>query len=169
MGKTYRMTVEMTVDEDALSTLISNATADNCGFAWWGYDDKEYEEAKSELISERKPDADDQVCFEDVLARMLLSGKRLRLLDPESDWHWSGHKPGEVLWNAQIIAEGCEPVGGEWHDIGIEDVMRGVQLYAASGCANACGSDIKNINEYGDFWDADAVFQFAAYGEVIYG
>lgn len=167
MVKTYTTTVETTVDEDALSTLISTATYNNCGFDWWSYDDKEYEEAKSELISERKPDADDQICVEDVLARLLLRGGKLNLLEAESGWHWPGHEPGEMLKFHQYFMEGLEPVGGTWHKVGIEDIVRGIQLYAASGYANACGADIKRINEYGDFLDADAVFQFAAYGEVI--
>ena len=164
-----KKTIEIKIDEYNLICLISNAMGGTCGYDWWGYDEKEYEETKSELISENKPDADDQICFEDVLARMLLNGKKLRLLEADSDWHWSGHEPGEMLWAAQIRAEGCVPVGGKWHEVGIDDIVKGIQLYGESGCANDCGPDIRRIVEDGDFWDADAVFQFAAYGEVIYG
>lgn len=167
MKKTFK--VDFSVDEKQVSDLISIAMSDKCGFGWWDYDEKAYEEAKSELLSERKPDADDQICLEDVLARMLFKGKKLRLLDPESDWHWSGHEPDEMLWRWQIIAEQCEPEGGEWHEVGLEDIVRGAQMYGQLHYANRCGADIGNICEYGDFTDADIVFQLAAYGEVIYG
>lgn len=167
MKKSFNITIE--IDEDDVACLISNAMSDNCGFEWWDYDEEEYEEARSELISERKPDADDQICFEDILARILLKGGKLNLLEAESDWHWSGHEPGEMLWASQIWAEGCEPVGGTWHKVGLEDIVRGIQLYAESHCANACGTSLQRIVEDGDFYDADAVFQFAAYGEVRFG
>ena len=167
MEKTFKINIK--IDEDDLIDLLANAIGDSCGFAWWGYDDEEYRKTKADLIAELKPDADDQICMEEVLARMLFKGKKLKLLDPESEWHWSGHEPGEMLWNAQIIAEGCVPVGGEWHEVGIEDIVRGIQLYGESGCCSDCGPNLKKIVEEGDFWDADAVFQFAAYGELIYG
>lgn len=167
MKKSFSIKIE--VDEDDLSALISTAMSDACGFAWWDRDDADYERAKSELISERKPDADDQICVEDIYARILMNGGKLNLLDSESDWHWSGHEPGEMLWNAQLIAEGCHPVGGEWHKVGLEDVVRGIELYAESRCASDCGPNLRKIVEDGDFWDADAVFQCAAYGEVVYG
>lgn len=175
MEKSYKKTIEVkktieiVIDEYNLGCLISNAMADTCGFDWWSYDEKAYEEARSELISEIKPDADDQICLEDVLARMLLKGGKLKLLESDSGWHWSGHEPGEMLWNAQIIAEGCVPVGGKWHSIGIDDIVRGIGLYGESECANDCGPSLRKIVEDGDFWDADAVFQFAAYGEVVFG
>lgn len=166
-----RKTIEIVIDEYNLACLISNAMADTCGFDWWSYDDNEYAETKKELVAEfgSESDAEDIICIEDVFARMLLNGKKLRLLESESDWHWSGHEPGEMLWKAQIIAEGCVPVGGKWHEIGIDDIVRGIQLYGESGCANDCGPSLQKIVEDGDFWDADAVFQFAAYGELVFG
>ena len=175
MEKTYsktlevKTTVEIKIDEYNLICLISNAMGDSCGFDWWGYDDGEYAETKKELIAENGAEPEGGVCIEDVFARMLLNGKKLRLLEADSGWHWSGHEPGEMLWNAQIVAEGCVPVGGKWHEVGIDDVVNGIKLYAETGCASDCGPDIRKIVEDGDFWDADAVFQFAAYGEVIYG
>ena len=175
MEKSYKKTievkktVEIVIDEYNLGCLISNAMADTCGFDWWSYDEKAYEEARSELISEIKPDADDQICLEDVLARMLLKGGKLKLLESESGWHWSGKKPGEMVWKAEVISKNLHPVGGKWHEIGIDDIVRGIGLYGMAECANDCGPSLRNIVEDGDFWDADAVFQFAAYGEVVFG
>ena len=165
MEKTYEMQISVTVDEELLSCLLANACGDECGVAWWkSADPKARDEAERQLVEEGK-----DPCREDIWARMLLNGSKLRLLDPESDWHWSGHKPGEMLWNVQIVAEGSEPVGGEWHDVGIEDILKAVQIYGKMDYANACGGSIEKIVDDGDFWDADAVIQIAMYGDVIYG
>lgn len=170
MKKDYEITKTVTVDEEQLSCLLSNACADVCGVQWWkAADQEEYDKAKSELISELKPNAKNKICMENVWARMLLNGGKLRLLDPESDWHWKGHKVDEMLWNWQIKTEGTYPVGGEWHDVGIEDILKAIEQYGKEGYANDCGADLEKIVEDGDFYDADAVIQIAMYGEVIYG
>lgn len=172
MGKTYKktievkQTIEIVIDEYNLGCLISNAMGSTCGFDWWDYNRDEYKEARKEIIAEFGSVPEGGVCIEDVFARMLLNGKKIKLLEAGSDWHWSGHEPGEMLWQAQVIMEGCVPVGGKWHEIGIDDIMKGIQLYGESGYANDCGPNIRDIVENGDFWDADAVFQFAAYGEI---
>lgn len=163
MEKTLK--VDIKVNEEDLSCLISNAMSSNGSFAWWDYDDDKYKEAKAELESEGKS----EICREDVLARLLFKGGKLRLLDPDSEWHWSGHEKDEILWNCQVVAEHCVPEGGEWHEVGLEDIIKGAVLYAEAHCVNDCGADIRIICEYGDSEDADAVFQFAAYGDIIYG
>lgn len=172
MGKTMTFQTTMVIEEDDLVNLLSNAmeTPEDCGCAWYKpTDQKAYDEAKAELISERKPDADDQICQVEIFARLLMNGGTLQLLDPESDWHWSGHEEGEILWRWQIIQEGCEPVGGEWHTVGLQEIANGIGKYASEHVANDLGTDLKRIVEDGDFWDADAIIQCAMYGEVIYG
>ena len=175
MGKNYKKTVEVkqtieiAIDEDGLSCLISNAMGGTCGFDWWDYDDGEYAETRKELIVELGTEPEGGFCREDILARMLLNGKKIKLLETDSGWHWSGHEPDEMLWSTQIVAEGCVPVGGKWHEVGIDDIANGIRLYAESGCANNCGPSLRSIVENGDFFDADAIFQFAAYGELIHG
>lgn len=163
MEKTLKVDIKVT--EEQLSCLISNAISCDCGFAWWKYDKDKYKEAKAELESEGKSG----ICTEDIMARLLFKGGKLKLLDPESEWHWSGHEENELIWSCQVATEHCVPEGGEWHEVGLEDIFRGVELYAESHCANDCGADIRIICEYGDSEDADAVFQFAAYGDIIYG
>ena len=175
MGKNYKKTVEVkktveiVIDEYNLGVLISNAMADTCGFDWWQCDEAEYEAAKNEIVAENHLDSDDQACIEDIYARVLFKGGKIELLESESDWHWSGKEPGEMVWNAEIVAKKLHPVGGKWHKIGIDDIARGIGLYGESGCANNCGLNLRSIVEDGDFFDADAVFQFAAYGEYIHG
>lgn len=165
MGKSEIFTRPLKVDEDSLSSLISNAMGDTCGVGWWKEkDEEEYEQAKAELIKE----GHDNPCMEEVWARMLFNGGKLMLLDPESEWHWSGHKKGELLWNWQIQAEGAEPEGGDWYEVGLDEIIKGLNLYFDEKPAAGCG-DLESILEDGDFWDADCVFQYAMYGEVIYG
>lgn len=157
--------VKLEIDESDLEDLLSTARSDECGCAWWDYKDSDYEEAEASLKAEGNSDP----CLETVWARMLMLGKKLRLLDPESDWHWKGHREGELLWKAQIAAEKSYPVGGEWHLVSLKDIAQAVVKYGKSGYANACGPDLHLIIENGDFWDADAVIQIAMYGDVIYG
>ena len=175
MEKSYKKTIEVkktieiAIDEYNLGCLISNAMGDTCGFDWWKCDDGEYEAAKNEIVAENHLDSDDQVCIEDVYARVLLKGGKIELLEPESGWHWSGKEPDDMVWKAEVVAKKLHPVGGKWHAIGIDDVARGIGLYGEAKCASDCGADIRRIIEDGDFWDADAVFQFAAYGEIVFG
>lgn len=172
MGKSITVQTTMEIHEEDLVNLLANAieTPDDCGCAYYkATDEKAYEEARSQLISERKPDADDQITLVEIFARMLLNGGTLQCLDPESDWHWSGHEPGEMLWKAQIIMEGCVPVGGKWHTVGLQNIVEGIQKYGKDHICNDLGTDLHKIAEDGDFWDADAIIQYAMYGEVVYG
>lgn len=155
----------VTLTEEELVDLLSTAMADTCGFDWWKYDEKVYEQTHEELVAELKPDTDDSICFEQVLARMIFKGHKLELLEAESDWHWSGHEEGEMLWSFQIRAEGCEPVGGKWYKVGLQEICAGLAKHMVA----AGYSTVQQLLEKGDFWDADAVFQYAAYGEVLMG
>jgi hypothetical protein len=168
MGKTYKTKVEvgLELDERDLAALIEEAHYQNIGFEWWkAKNPEEQERAREELLKE----TGEEPSIEEEFARILVNGGKLSLLEAESDWHWSGHKEGELLFNIQIRAEGCVPVGGTWHDVGIDDIARGLVKYAEGGGYNECGLSIKRILEDGDITDADAVFQYAAYGEVVCG
>lgn len=158
-------TVKIEIDEDDISCLLANASAEECGVSWWkSVDPNARNEAERQLVAEGK-----DPCREDIWARMLMNGGKLRLLDPESDWHWKGYPRGAMVWSWQIMVENLEPEDGEWHDIGIDDIINAIQVYGKKGYANDCGADLKSINENGDFYDADAVIQIAMYGDVIYG
>ena len=163
MKKSFPTTLE--IDEECLTDLLATARSDECGCAWWDYRDEDYEEAEKSLKEEGVADP----CLEQTWARMLMQGKKLRLLDPESDWHWKGREPGALVWKFEIVAEGLEPEGGEWHEVGLEDIAKAIPVYGKKRYANYCGADLSKIVEDGDFWDADAVIQIAMYGDVIYG
>ena len=88
MGKTITFQTTMVIEEDDLVNLLSNAmeTPEDCGCAWYKpTDQKAYDEAKAQLISERKPDADDQIrqaAHERRHAAAARSGIRLALVRP---------------------------------------------------------------------------------------
>lgn len=156
--------IELT--EGQLVDLISTGMADTCGFDWWKtVSEEDYEAARDELISELKPDTDDEICFEQVWARILFNGGKLLVLEAESDWHWKGYPEGTMLWNWQIRASGTEPEGGTWHELTLEKICNGLRKYMHD---NQYATVDKLLTE-GDFWVADAVFQCAVYGEVQFG
>ena len=170
LSKTFSVQIDVTITEEDLSTLLSNAFdgGDECGCAWYKPTDQAaFDAAKAELVSERG--SADGIFDADVYARMLMRGGTIQCLDPESDWHWSGHQPGEMLWAAQIRIEGCEPVGGEWHAVGLGEIADAIRKYAESHVASDLGANLSKIVEDGDFWDADAIIQYAMYGDLIYG
>lgn len=156
---------EVELTEQQLADLISTAMADICGFDWWKLEHEEdYEEAKAELVAEQHPDAD-CLAFEQVWARILFKGKKLMLLETESDWHWKGFSKGTTLWSFQVKASGTEPEGGTWCTIGLEEICKGI-----SRCMHDQGyATVDQLLTDGDFFTADAVFQYAAYGDVIFG
>lgn len=172
MEKTFRIQTHVTIDEEDLATFLSILmdVPENCGCAWYKPTKPEdYDKAEAELEKELGPERKGDICYTDVYARMLMNGGTLQCLDPESDWHWSGHEEGELLWKAQIIIEGCEPVGGDWKTVGLADIASALVKYGSEHVANDVGGDIKSINENGDCTDADAVIQYAMYGDFIYG
>ena len=166
MNKTKFNLPEVELTEEQLVDLISTAMADTCGFDWWKLEHEEdYEKARTELIAELKPDTDDSICFEQVWARILFNGGKLMLLEAESDWHWKGFPDGTMLWNFQIRASGTEPEGGTWYTIELKNICDGLSKYMHDkGYAT-----VDQLLTNGDFFDADGVFQCAAYGEVQFG
>ena len=132
MNKTTFTLPPVELSEDELVDLLSTAMADTCGFDWWSYDDDAYDKAHAALVKEHEDKKDtSSICFEDVLARMIFDGGQLDLLEAESDWHWSGHEPGEMFGNFQIKAEGCVPVGGTWNKVGLQDICNGLAKHMA--------------------------------------
>lgn len=164
MKKTEFELPKVGLDEQELADLISTAMSDTCGFDWWKLeDDKLYDAARAELIAEGN--SEDSLCFEQVWARILFNGGKLLLLESESDWHWKGFPDGTMLWNYQIRASGTEPEGGTWYAVGLDEICKGLSKYMA----DAGYATVQKLLENGDFFDADAVFQCAAYGEVQFG
>lgn len=131
--------VNVQIDEEDLSTLLANACADVCGFS--GAKEKD---RKSYNAAKKQLIAEGAIlpCVEDIWARMLLNGGSMEFTDPED---------------------------GREIEVNIHDIAKAVIDYGNSHVASDLGPSLKAIAEDGDFYDADAVIQFAMYGNVIYG
>ena len=147
--KVFEVTIRETINEDLLSGLLSNASSSTCGFDFWQVErEQDYVDAAAELREERGL-TDHEICIEDIWARVLFNGGHLLLLESESD----------------AIDDYESP---DWHRIGLEDICNGITQYLRERPCSECSSLLEIVDE-GDFWDADAVMQYAAYKEIIFG
>lgn len=145
----FKLERAITLNEQQLSDLLSTASAAYGGFDYWSWSEEEYREAKLQLLAERG-ETDDDLCYEDIWARLLFNGGHLWLLEAESD----------AINDSE---------SDDWHLVGLNDICNGLKLYLSDDSFDRALSSVESIIEEGDFWDADAVMQYAAYGEVIYG
>ena len=128
---------------ETIVDILSNGLAQECGFDDVDYESGDYGKAKQALLGSGFEDP----CLEDVQAQMLVMGLPLRL-------HMAEEEPGE-----------------EWYDLTLGKLIRGIEKYDASedwlGRAwDVCNGDPESRL---DFWDYDAILQFAVYGEVALG
>lgn len=141
----FRVEREEKVNELQLVDLLSTVNAGfGCGFEMIGVieneDDKViYNKARKTLVEEGMNT--NKICVEDVWARILFSEKPLKVMEIETE---------------------------EIHNITLTDILIGFDAYFEERPANGLPT-VEEIIENGDFLDADAVLQYAAYGEIIYG
>lgn len=126
--------------EENIVDILSTGLSGTCGFSSVDYSKEEYLQAKQEIQTERN-DPSNTVCIEDVEARMLVKGEKLKLQDPED---------------------------GHWGTLTLQKLVNGLQKYFKGGW---CGEykTINDLLENGDFDDCDCVLQAAVWGDVIYG
>lgn len=108
------------------------------------------------------PDASDDDCFEDKLARMLLNGKEIYLIDcyAEDKDDYYGKLPHE--WDSER---------GMVYTITLKDVVKGLERaciddgYDAKCFYDLCYDDAYNL----DLPKAENLLQIIMFGEAIYG
>lgn len=139
---TFKIEKEETLDEQQLADLLSNFFSIRCGFDRWEIEKGElYEGAAEELEDERLAEgSDEEVCLEEILARMLFKGGAICLLEADTE--------------------------DGWYVVDLNKIINGIKLYFKN--PGGCHS-VQEIVEQGDAIDADDVFQYAVYGEIIYG
>lgn len=139
----FKIEKEETLTEQQLADLLSNFFGIRCGFDQWEVEKGElYEGASEEIADERlAEESDEEICLEEVLARMLFKGGAICLLEADTE--------------------------DEWHVVDLNKIISGLKLYLKNPTGD-CHS-VQEIVEQGDALDADAVFQYAVYGEIIYG
>lgn len=118
------------------------------------YDSIEYHELK---------EANDDDCYEDKLARLLLAGKTIEIVDKYAEGadEYYGELPH--VWNN----EGFEMV----YTVSLEDIKNGLQAcldgdsYISECAMNLVHADEGNL----DLPQAERLLQMCVYGEIIYG
>lgn len=139
----FKIEKEEVLTEQQLADLLSNFFSIRCGFDRWEIEKGELYKGTAEEIADERlaEDSDEEICFEEVLARMLFKGGAICLLEADTE--------------------------DEWHVVDLNKIISGLKLYLKNP-TDDCHS-VQEIVEQGDSLDADAVFQYAVYGEIIYG
>lgn len=130
--------VNVPFTEEDLATTISIGMSGRCGFDSMDWDDSEWASARDSLLADGREKAD--ITREDIIARILLEGGTIRLLEADTE--------------------------DDWYDVRLPDMLRGLAMWAATCEYGGLGG---LVDGEGDFLDADMVFQIAAFGEVMIG
>ena len=130
-------------DLDDLVTVLSDGLAMECGFESVDYSKDDYDEARFELLSLNVHP--DEITHELIEAQMIRMGMRFELV--EVDIH-------------------------EHHRLTLQMFANGFRMQAESymkqyDCTKMHA--IISMMEEGDFYDYNAILQYAVFGEVIYG
>lgn len=129
---------------DAVVNILANSLSGGiCGFDDIRYSQDDYCKAQLALLDAGVEDP----CMEEVQAQMLVMGLPVRM-------HMAEEKPDE-----------------EWYDLTLDGLMEGIKKYAL--CKDYKGT-VQDVAEQDpsckmDFYDYDAILQFACYGKVLIG
>lgn len=129
---------------DAVVNVLANSLSGGiCGFDDIRYSQDDYCKARQALINEGVEDP----CIEEVQAQMLLMKLPIQL-------HMAEERRDE-----------------EWYDLTIDKLMEGIKKYSLSDHYEGKVWDVANQDPdcKMDFYDYDAILQFACYGEDIIG
>lgn len=144
----------MEINHEDLVDFFSTALYD-CSMFRAFYDSIEYRMLK---------DADENDSFEDKLARLLLAGKTIEIVDKYAeDWdEFYGNLPH--VWN-------YDEYGGMVYTVSLDDIKRGIQAcldgddYLSECARNLVHADEGNF----DSPQAENILQVVLFGEMIYG
>lgn len=147
----FSITKDITMSEEQLTDLLSMASDYSVGFDYWAhYDnlisrgDNNYKVARASLLAEGIDP--EEICLEQVWARMLFMGKSLYVLE----------------------AEGDDEEDSCWYEITLKKIIEGIKMYFEGEYSDNIISFEDLINN-GDGEDADTVLQLAVYGNVVFG
>lgn len=148
-NETYKKVVSVVKVAPVVATfetivdILSNGLAQECGFDKVDYEWDDYDKAKQALLDS----GFENPCLEDVQAQMLMMGLPLRL-------HMAEEEPDK-----------------EWYVLTVDKLIEGIEKYDASKNWKGRAWDVCNGDPESrlDFWDYDAILQFALYGEDIIG
>ena len=131
------------------STALYGSTYLECDYHVWDNDD---------VVTFKERD-----CFEDKIARCLLSGKQVVMIDHEAEDESEGYGELDYYWDTYYNCM-CYPIGLDDIKQGVEKMLDGDDTWLRR-CARAW------VYEQDDFdlEMADTIIQYIMFGEVIYG
>lgn len=134
--------VNYTLTEEAISDILSNGLWEGyCGFDDVYYDEGDYIDAKNELVDEGK-----ELTIENVEARIIMSGKHIKLHELEAEYDRG------------------------WHKLDLQSLIRGLTLYARNPINGTIDDVLKSDPQARlDADDYDAILQYACFGEILFG
>lgn len=146
-------TIVMDVNHDDLVDLFSTALYGSYVFGCV-YDSVEYHAL---------PNADDNDCYEDVLAKLLLAGKSIEIIDKQSEDEDDHYGNLNHKWDNddEVMV----------YIVTLKDIIDGLQR--ALDCDDEwilmCVHNFATQNGNFDLYQAEALLQYIIFGEVIYG
>lgn len=136
------------IEKEDLVNLLSTSVYGSTTFAL-DWDEDEYRQFSVEGD-----------CYEDVLAKMLLAGKTIFVLDFESEECSYGNLPHE--WD---VEEYCMK-----YTVGLEDIKKGIaKAFEHGEYARECVTDFINDNGNLDLSEVEELLQWIVFGESVYG
>ena len=146
------MKIEINVIEitkDDLVTLLSDA---NYGSHWMSFD--------YDMDDYRNLGTDKNDCFEDRLARILLSGGKIRMMDTNSKNENDFYGSVPHGWDGDLMV----------YDVSLEDIKVGIKKAFEKGGFERKSAErfLDRENLFFDVTDAENLCQMAMFGEVVY-
>ena len=148
------MKIEVTIKEITKDDLVNLFSTGLTGSSFLGcdYDKKTYQSL---------PDASEDDCIEDKLAKLLLAGHSIELWDMEAE-------PEDHYGNlASRYREAYQCMA---YKVTLEDIKKGLQNAASNEDTSYYFNDLVNDDAYNlDLTGGESLLQFIMFGELIYG
>lgn len=152
IAKETKPQITIKITKEDVVDILSSAMD---GIGYWGRivpNDEQYKEAKKWIRENEEPDYDDgEICYEEIIAQILFDGKSVTVRDIED---------GKESW------------------LSLSNLARGIQTAFREGYYSSYNWLVPDGDGFGE-WHletsqidsevADAIIQFALFGEVVYG
>ena len=143
------LTIKKTLSEEEIADVIT--TAIEGGIGYWAYlnnDTREWADARKALKAAKiaKGESDPSVYYDEIIWALLSNGMSVQFIDAEADDY--DNPDADQVW-----------------ELTMEKFVKGLEIYEAER------GSIKKALEDGNFdaVEGDCVFQYALFGELIYG
>lgn len=143
------LTIKKTLSEEEIADVITTAIEGGIGYwACLNNDTKEWADARKALkaAKEAKGEKDCRPCYNEIIWALLSHGMSVQFIDAEADDY--DNPNDDQVW-----------------ELTMEKFVKGLEIYEVER-----GSISKSLEDGNfDAIEADCVFQYALFGELIYG